>query len=120
MSWTPFWFASMYPSAGEVRTITERMFLAAARALADQVTDERLAAGALYPPVQDLHTISREVAIAVIREAADAGVAGIDASADIAAVVEGAMWTPQYVPYIRSRAAVHRQEVLAAHEASIA
>jgi hypothetical protein len=27
------------------------------------------------------------------------------------------MWWPAYVPYIKSRAAVHRDEVFAAHEA---
>ena len=106
--------------AAEVRTITERMFLVAARALAGLVDDDRLAAGALYPPIESLADISREVAIAVAREAVSAGVAGVDASADLASVVEDAMWHPDYVPYIRSRAAVHRAEVIAADEASIA
>jgi malic enzyme len=104
----------------EARTITERMFLVAARALAEQVTDERLGAGALYPPIEALADISRRVAVAVAQEAVAAGVARIGAGPDLAGVVEEAMWTPAYVPYIRSRASVHRAEVLAADEASIA
>ena len=94
----------------EVRTITEPMFLVAARALAAKVSDERLAAGALYPPIEALADISRDVALAVASEAVDAGVAGISPRTDLAAAVDDAMWRPSYVPYIRSRAAVHRQD----------
>jgi malic enzyme len=101
----------------EARTITERMFLEAAGALAAQVTEERLAAGALYPPVEALAAISREVAVAVASEAVRSGVAGIGAHVDLPAAVDEAMWHPAYVPYIRSRAAVHRDELFAAHEA---
>jgi malate dehydrogenase (oxaloacetate-decarboxylating)(NADP+) len=104
----------------EARTISERMFLVAAHALADLVSQERLAAGALYPPVEALADISRGVAVAVAAEAVASGVAGIPPTRDLPAVVDEAMWHPDYVPYIRSRAAVHREEVFAAHEASIA
>jgi malic enzyme len=101
--------------AAEVRTVTERMFLVAARALAEQVGDERLAEGALYPPVKALADISRSVALAVAREAVASGVAGTAPGTDLAAVIDEAMWHPDYVPYIRSRAAVHREEIDAAH-----
>jgi malic enzyme len=101
----------------EVRTITESMFLVAARALASQVSDDRLAVGALYPPVEALAEISRAVALAVAQEAVSSGVAGISPRTDLAAAIDEAMWQPDYVPYIRSRAAVHRDELYAAHEA---
>ena len=94
----------------EVRIITELMFLAAARALAAQVSEERLAQGALYPPICDLSAISRTVALAVAAEAVACGAAGIDPATDLAAAVDEAMWHPSYVPYIRSRVAVHREE----------
>ena len=103
----------------EATRITEEMFLVAARALAEQVGDERLETGALYPPVEALSDISREVALAVATEAVASGVAGVSAGTDLAAVLDEAMWWPSYVPYIRSRAAVHREEVYAAHQASI-
>jgi malic enzyme len=82
------------------------MFLVAAQTLAEHVHDERLATGALYPPVESLADISRVVAVAVAREAVAGGVAGIDARVDIESIMDEAMWTPQYVPYIRSRASV--------------
>ena len=100
----------------ETRRITEEMFLKAAHALFAQVSDERLAAGALYPPVESLADISREVAIAVAREAVDSGMARVAPDTDLAEAVDEAMWWPTYVPYIRSRVAVHRDEVFAAHE----
>ena len=101
----------------EATRITEGMFLVAARALAEQVDEERLAAGALYPPVESLADISRAVGLAVAQEAVDAGVAQVDPGTDLEAVLDEAMWWPSYVPYIKSRAAVHRDEVYAAHEA---
>ncbi len=101
----------------EATRITEEMFLVAARALAEQVDDERLASGALYPPIESLSHISREVALAVAREAVASGVAGVRAGTDLEAVLDEAMWWPSYVPYIKSRAAVHRDAIYAAHEA---
>jgi malic enzyme len=74
----------------EAPTIGDRTFLAAAAALAEQVTDERLATGALYPPISTLRTVSRQIAIAVACERLG------DAAE---AAVEGAMWWPAYVPY---------------------
>jgi malic enzyme len=87
----------------EARVVTDRMFLLAARELADSVTDERLASGALYPPVGTLRTVSRRIALAVAREAG-----GID---DVEAAVDGAMWWPEYVPYLPSRDLERRRGV---------
>ena len=85
----------------ETRTITDRMFLLAARTLADAVTPERRETGALYPPVADLRFVSRQIALAVAREAIDSGVAGIAPASDseLEGIVDAAMWWPAYVPY---------------------
>ncbi len=93
----------------EARSITSHMFLLAARALAGAVTDERLASGAIYPPVGELRAVSRAIAIEVAREAVEAGLAGIDPSSDIEALVDAAMWWPQYVPYEPARFAERRR-----------
>ena len=85
----------------ETHTITDRMFLLAAHELAASVTDERLASGALYPPVADLRAVSRRIAIAVAREAG-----GLD---DVEAGIDAAMWWPAYVPYLPLRPGERRR-----------
>jgi malic enzyme len=96
--------------AAEARTITPRMFLLAARTLADAVTDERLASGALYPPVADLRSVSRAIAIRVAKEAIDAGLAGIDPATNIEVLIDEAMWWPDYVPYVPAHPAERRRD----------
>jgi len=44
------------------RTVSNAQFLVAAHTLAGLVSEERLAEGALYPPMRDLRAISREIA----------------------------------------------------------
>jgi malate dehydrogenase (oxaloacetate-decarboxylating)(NADP+) len=51
------------------RTITDRMFLAAARALADQVAEDDLTRGSLYPPLKEIRRISLAIATSVAKEA---------------------------------------------------
>jgi malic enzyme len=87
----------------EARKITDGMLLAAARTLAELVTDDRLAGGTLLPPIADLRPIARRVAIAVATEARRASVAGLSDDRDIDAEVTAATWWPTYVPYERAR-----------------
>ncbi len=95
--------------AAETSMITDRMFLLAAGTLASAVTEARLAAGVIYPPVDDLRQVSRSIATAVAHEAIDAGLAGIDPSTDVEAVIDAAMWWPDYVPYRPDRAVERRR-----------
>ncbi|HLI16396.1 MAG TPA: NAD-dependent malic enzyme [Acidimicrobiales bacterium] len=82
--------------ASDAREVTDSMFLVAARALADQVDPERLAAGALYPPLGDLRRVSRALAVAVAREARDTGVGRAIAGGELEAAVDAAIWDPDY------------------------
>jgi malate dehydrogenase (oxaloacetate-decarboxylating) len=109
--------AFIFPGVGlgaivaETRAITDRMFLLAARTLAAAVTDERIAAGALYPPISSLRAVSREIATAVVREAIETGVAGAAISPEGAsAAVDAATWWPAYVPYEPLRFVERRRE----------
>ena len=83
--------------------IHDAEFLVAARTLAALVAPERLASGALYPPVSDLRSVSRAIAVAVVRkvgtvdgEPLPAGAAG---EAVAIAAVDAAIWWPDYVRY---------------------
>ena len=95
--------------AAEARTITDRMFLLAARTLAAAVTDERLATGGMYPPVAELRAVTRSIAMGVAHEAVETGLAGISADEDIEALIDAAMWWPRYVPYEPARASERRR-----------
>ena len=95
--------------AAETRTVTDRMFLLAARTLAAAVAPERLAVGAIYPPVGDLRSVTRSIAVVVAREAIDSGLARIAPDTDVEALVDGAAWWPAYVPYIPARIAERRR-----------
>jgi malic enzyme len=95
--------------AAEARAITDTMFLRAARTLAAAVTDERLAQGALYPPLGTLRSVSRAIAIEVATEAVESGLAGVAPTTDLEALVDGAMWWPDYVPYVAARPAERRR-----------
>ena len=59
------------------REITDAMFLAAARRLAELVTAEDLAMGRIYPALTRIREVSLELAIAVVAEAQKNGLATI-------------------------------------------
>ena len=79
------------------RQVTDSMFLAAAQALADMVTDEMLERGQLYPDISDVRSVSQSVALAVAAEAVAEGVA--DPIDDLEAAIDQERWEPEYVAY---------------------
>ncbi len=98
--------AFIFPGMGlgalvtEAREVTDRMFRCAAECLAEQVPEEDLAAGALYPRVRDLRRVSTRIAEAVAREARDAGVGTPLADDAIPRAVAEAQWKPVYRPFV--------------------
>ncbi len=85
--------------AGGLTQVTDRMFMAAARTLAAQVSEADLAQGSLYPPLGRVRDVSAFIAAAVIEEALSEGLAGIEAPADMLAYVHSQMYTPEYASY---------------------
>ncbi len=85
------------------RRIEDAHFLTAARTLASLVSAERLAAGALYPPVSELRAVSREIAVEVVRAVGtiDAQSMADDDEGELRAeaAVDEAIWWPDYPPY---------------------
>ncbi len=83
---------------GGVRRITDGMFLAAAKALADKVTDEDLAEVAVYPRLTRIRECSHAVACAVIRRGVEEGHADERVLENHEERVKKAMWFPEYRP----------------------
>jgi malate dehydrogenase (oxaloacetate-decarboxylating) len=78
------------------REVTDGMFLAAARALSAATPPELVAAGQMYPDIEQVRNVSRTVASAVASKAVEEGVA--DTVDDLEAAIEAEMWFPEYVP----------------------
>jgi malic enzyme len=78
------------------REVTDSMFAIAADTLASRVSQEDLSAGRLYPPLSQLREISRDIALAVGREAISAGLAEGLNEAALNARLEDFIWEPAY------------------------
>ena len=79
--------------------VTDRMFLAAAEALAAMATPS-LPAGALFPPLQEIRRVSVAVGVAVARVAIEDGLARRALPADLEAYLDGIMYEPRYPSYL--------------------
>ncbi|MEZ4631305.1 MAG: malic enzyme-like NAD(P)-binding protein [Deinococcales bacterium] len=78
--------------------VTDEMLTEAAVALSHYVDPGRLEQGGVYPPIQKIRSASKQVAIAVIKAAQQAGLNRTDMGEDIDAFVENHMWRPVYLP----------------------
>ncbi|UCG71518.1 MAG: NAD-dependent malic enzyme [Chromatiales bacterium] len=81
------------------RQVTDRMFYAAAQALAGTVSQSELDTGLLYPAVDRLRAVSGVVAAAVMQEAARAGLCEPMDADTIQARVASGTWSPVYRAY---------------------
>jgi malic enzyme len=79
------------------REVTDGMFRAAAERLADELRQEDVEAGALYPPISALRRVTASIAEAVVRQARQEGVAADVPGDDVARRVAEAMWEPAYI-----------------------
>jgi malate dehydrogenase (oxaloacetate-decarboxylating) len=84
---------------GKARTVTDRMFVAAAKALSALVTPEQEEQGLLLPPMTDIRRVSFEVAKAVAIEARDSGIGRLLDDDEMEKVILQAQWQPGFVPY---------------------
>ncbi|MBU6474370.1 MAG: NAD-dependent malic enzyme [Alphaproteobacteria bacterium] len=78
----------------EASRVTGEMFLAAAKALAAEVTQGDLDAGTLYPPLKDIRAASAKIAAAVMKTAAAQKLNGRPLPKDIPAFLTKVMYDP--------------------------
>jgi len=80
--------------------VTDEMFMAAARSLAQQVTEADLAQGSLYPPLAQVRDVSAHIATAVAGVAYRQGYATAPEPENLFTFVRSQMYKPQYHSYI--------------------
>jgi len=82
--------------ATEATRVTEEMFIVAAKAVAEQVTQENLAMGLIYPPQSHILEASLHVAQRVAAYIFDQGLARVPRPDDIGALIRSCAYRPAY------------------------
>jgi malate dehydrogenase (oxaloacetate-decarboxylating)(NADP+) len=82
--------------AAGARRVTNEMFLAAARTLADCAGDSDLSHGSLFPPLDRIRAISASIATAVAAVAYERGLATEPAPQELYGFIERQMFDPGY------------------------
>jgi malate dehydrogenase (oxaloacetate-decarboxylating)(NADP+) len=82
--------------ATDATRVTDEMFIVAARAVAEQVTDEDLATGLIYPPQNRILEASLHVAERVAEHIFEHGLARVPRPADIGALIRERAYRPDY------------------------
>jgi len=97
--------AYVFPGAGlgivasQTRLVTDEMFLEAAKALADLVTEADLEKGLIYPPLTRIREVSAVIAAAVAEVAYERGLARRPKPDDLLATIKAEMYDPAYPSY---------------------
>ena len=97
--------AFIFPGIGlgviiaKAKKVTDSMFYAAAKALANEVTHDELASGLLFPTIDRLTEVSSSVAHAVILDAIENGLAEPLTAAEIEQHLKDGRWFPDYPQY---------------------
>jgi malate dehydrogenase (oxaloacetate-decarboxylating)(NADP+) len=94
----------IYPAVGfaayatRAKRVTDEMFLEAAKATADQVTDEQRRKGLLFPPQSNVLETEVRTAVRVATLVFDRDLARVDRPKDIDSWMRAMVYRPQYSP----------------------
>jgi malate dehydrogenase (oxaloacetate-decarboxylating)(NADP+) len=83
-----------------ISRVTDEMFLAAAKALSREVSDDDLARGSVYPPLDRIREVSAVIAAAVAEVAYRHGLAALPRPGDLPAYIRLQMYEPVYRSYV--------------------
>lgn len=84
--------------ATEATRVTEDMFIVAAKAVAEQVSDESLGKGLIYPPQSGIFEASMHVAAKVAEYIFEQGLARVKRPDDLLAHMKAVAYVPAYRP----------------------
>lgn len=82
--------------ATEAKRVIDEMFVTAAEAVAEQVTEEDFARGLIYPQVANILEVSFNVAVKIAEKIFDSGLAGVEKPIDLKAFIKSKMFEPKY------------------------
>ena len=82
--------------ATNAKRVTDEMFIAAAHAVADQVTPEKLKLGMLFPPQSNILEVEVQTAVRVAKLVFDADLARVPRPTDMEAFVRRHLYKPDY------------------------
>ncbi len=82
--------------ATEAKRVTDEMFIAAAEAVAEQVTQDDFEKGLIYPQVKNIMLVSLNVAVKIAEEIFSSGLAGIERPDDLGKFIKSKMYVPEY------------------------
>jgi malate dehydrogenase (oxaloacetate-decarboxylating)(NADP+) len=87
--------------ATKAKRVTDEMFIVAAQAVADQVTQAELDVGLLYPPQSDILKTEIAAAMEVTKIVFERGLAGagVEKPKDVRVFVEGQLYRPEYLNF---------------------
>ena len=81
------------------RRVTDGMFLAAAKALAELSPAKAQAGAPLLPPLNEMLAVSRHIALAVARQACVEGLTDTLSDDQIVSMIDAKIWRPEYPDY---------------------
>jgi malate dehydrogenase (oxaloacetate-decarboxylating)(NADP+) len=102
----------IFPAVGlaiyvtQASRVPDDVFIAAARATADQVTPEELEKGMLFPPQKDIQKAAIKTAIAAAQKLFELNLARVDMPKDLTVLVPSQLYKPEYAAQRNAAAAV--------------
>ena len=82
------------------RTVPDTLFLVAAEILSSMVTDENISSGQIYPSLSSIQEVSKNIALAVVRQAEKDGLVGSKLPNDLDQHIDKYIYRPVYEEYL--------------------